>query len=162
LSYIAPGNGVGVGYLLRSNLSNQDPEKIWHLYILYILLTQIEEAFRNLKGDLALRPIYHQLQRRVEAHVFVAFLAFCLHTTLRQKLRLRAPGLTPRSVLEQLAQIQMLDVHFPTTDGRWLVFHRYTSPNPVQKLLINQLGLQLPEQSPPRITAQRRLEPITA
>jgi transposase len=145
-------------YLLRSNLSEQDPDKIWHLYM---LLTQIEEAFKNLKGDLALRPIYHQLQSRIEAHVFVAFLAFCLHTTLRQKLRLRAPGLTPRSVFEQLSQIQMLDVYFPTTDSRWLIFRRYTAPNKVQKLLIDQLELQLPEQSPPRITAKRHLEPLS-
>src|SRR5207244_1402786 len=146
-------------YLLRSNRSTQDPASIWQLYM---LLTQVEEAFKNLKGDLAVRPIFHQLERRIEAHIFVAFLAFCLHATLRHKLRLRAPGLTPRSVLEQLSAIQMLDVHFPTTDGRWLIFCRYTSPNKVQKLLIGQLGLELPAQSPPKITSHRSLEPLSS
>src|SRR3984893_17677605 len=102
-------------YLLRSNLSDENPSQLWYLYV---LLTQIEEAFKNLKGDLALRPIFHQIQGRIEAHIFVAFLAFCLHVTLRHKLRLKAPGLTPRSVFEQLSAIQILDVHFPTTDGR--------------------------------------------
>src|SRR6201997_2576358 len=116
-------------YLLRSNLGSENPAQLWQLYV---LLTQIEEAFKNLKGDLAVRPIFHQLQKRIEAHILIAFLAFCLHATLRHKLRLRAPGLTPRSVLEQLSAIQMLDVHFPTTDGRWLIFSRYTSPNKAQ------------------------------
>src|SRR5271165_3591586 len=102
-------------YLLRSNLGSENPAQLWQLYV---LLTQIEEAFKNLKGDLAVRPIFHQLQKRIEAHILIAFLAFCLHATLRHKLRLRAPGLTPRSVLEQLSAVQMLDVHFPTTDGR--------------------------------------------
>jgi len=144
-------------YLLRSNLGSENPAQLWQLYI---LLTQIEQAFKNLKGDLAVRPIFHQLEKRIEAHIFVAFLAFCLHATLRHKLRLRAPGLTPRSVLEQLSAIQMLDVHFPTTDGRWLIFCRYTSPNKLQKLLIGQLGLELPAQAPPRITSHRSLEPL--
>jgi len=144
-------------YLLRSNLGSENPAQLWQLYV---LLTQIEEAFKNLKGDLAVRPIFHQLEKRIEAHIFVAFLAFCLHATLRHKLRLRAPGLTPRSVLEQLSAIQMLDVHFPTTDGRWLIFCRYTSPNKLQKLLIGQLALELPAQAPPRITSRRSLEPL--
>lgn len=117
-------------YLLRSNLCADDPAKLWHLYI---LLTQVEEAFKNLKGDLAVRPIFHQIQNRIEAHIFVAFLSFCLHATLRHKLWLKAPGLTPRSVIEQLGAIQMLDVHFPTTDGRTLIFQRYTNPNKTQK-----------------------------
>ena len=101
-------------YLLRSNLCAEDPAQIWQLYI---LLTHIEEAFKTLKGDLAVRPIFHREEDRIEAHIFVTFLAFCLHATLRQKLRLKAPGLTPRSVFEQLSAMQMLDVHFPTTDG---------------------------------------------
>src|SRR6516165_2205058 len=146
-------------YLLRSNLGSENPAQLWQLYV---LLSLIEEAFKNLKGDLAVRPIFHQLEKRIEAHIFVAFLAFCLHATLRHKLRLRAPGLTPRSVLEQFSAIQMLDVHFPTTDGRWLIFRRYTSPNKVQKLLIGQLGLELPTQSPPRITSRRSLEPLSS
>ena len=146
-------------YLLRSNLGSENPAQLWQLYI---LITLIEEAFKNLKGDLAVRPIFHQLEKRIEAHIFVAFLAFCLLATLRHKLRLRAPGLTPRSVLEQFSAIQMLDVHFPTTDGRWLIFCRYTSPNKLQKLLIGQLGLELPAQSPPRITSRRSLELLSS
>jgi transposase len=144
-------------YLLRSNINAEDPAEIWKLYM---LLTQVEEAFKNLKGDLAVRPIHHQCQRRIEAHIFVAFLAFCLHATLRHKLRLKAPGLTPRSLLEQLCAIPMLDVHFPTTDGRTLIFSRYTTPNKTQKLLLAQLGLELPQQSPPRITSAKILEPL--
>jgi transposase len=142
-------------YLLRSNLSAADPAQIWRLYM---LLVQVEEAFKNLKGDLAVRPIHHQLERRIEAHIFIAFLAFCLHATLRHKLRLKAPGLTARSVLEQLSAIQMLDVHFPTTDGRTLIFSRYTMPDKLQKLLLAQLALELPAQSPPRITSKRSLQ----
>jgi transposase len=142
-------------YLLRSNLTSEDPAQVWRLYM---LLTQVEEAFKNLKGDLSVRPIFHQLECRIEAHIFVAFLAFCLHATLRHRLRLKAPGLTPRSAFEQLSGIQMLDIHFPTTDGRTLVFQRYTAPNKVQKLLLAQLDLELPPQSPPRITSNRLLE----
>ena len=143
-------------YLLRSNLSAQDPARIWRLYM---LLVQVEQSFKDLKGDLAVRPIYHQLEHRIEAHIFVAFLAFCLHATMRHKLQLKAPGLTPRSLIQQLSAIQMLDVHFPTTDGRTLIFKRYTMPNKTQKLLLAQLGLQLPKQSPPRITSQKTLQP---
>lgn len=137
-------------YLLRSNLSDQDPARMWSLYM---MLTQIEEAFKNLKGDLAIRPIHHQLESRIEAHIFVAFLAYCLHVTLRHRLRRHAPGLTPRAVLEKLSAIQMLDAYFPTTDGRWLVFARYTQPEKDHRLLIDCLGLSLPAQRPPRITS---------
>ena len=146
-------------YLLRSNLCTDDPGQIWQLYM---LLTQIEEAFKNLKGDLCLRPIFHRDEDRIEAHIFVAFLAFCLHATLRHKLRHKAPGLTPRSVFEQLSAMQMLDVHFPTTDGRTIIFRRYTAPNKTQKLLLAQLGLELPPQPPPRITSNRQIEPLPA
>ena len=143
-------------YLLRSNLTQEDPARIWELYM---RLVEIEECFRNLKGDLSIRPIHHQLEARIEAHIMISFLAFCLHTTLRHKLRQKAPGLTPRSVFEQLASIQMLEVKFPTTDGHTLIFERYTTPDKVQKLLLAQLHLELPEQSPPRITRDRTLEP---
>ena len=141
-------------YLLRSNLCADDPAQIWQLYI---LLTQIEEAFKNLKGDLALRPIFHREEDRIEAHIFVAFMAYCLHVTLRAKLRPLAGGLTPRAVLDKLAGIQMLDVHFPTTDGRSLLLSRYTELDADQKLLVRQLGLTLPPQPPPRITATGRI-----
>jgi hypothetical protein len=137
-------------YLLRTNLCDEDPAKLWKFYI---QLVEVEAAFKNLKDDLQLRPIYHQLEHRIEAHIFVAFLAYCLHVTLRAKLRPLAPGLTPRAVLDKLAAVQMLDVHFPTTDGRTLILSRYTELNADQKLLVKQLKLDLPAQPPPRITA---------
>jgi transposase len=141
-------------YLLRTNLSAQDPAQLWQFYI---QLTEIEAAFKNLKGDLELRPIYHQRIERIEAHIFVAFMAYCLHVTLRARLRPLAGGLTPRAVLDKFTAIQMLDVHFPTTDGRTLILSRYTELNVDQKLLVRQLKLELPPQPPPRITAAGQL-----
>ena len=137
-------------YLLRTNLCDEDPAKLWKFYI---QLVEIEAAFKNLKDDLQLRPIYHQLEHRIEAHIFVAFVAYCLHVTLRARLKPLAPGLTPRAVLDKLAAIQMLDVHFPTADGRTLILSRYTELNTDQKVLVKQLKLDLPSQPPPRITA---------
>ena len=137
-------------YLLRTNLSGREPAQLWQFYI---QLVEIEAAFKNLKNDLQLRPIYHQLQHRIEAHIFVAFIAYCLHVTLRARLRPVAGGLTPRAVLDKFAAIQMLDVKFPTTDGRTLILSRYTEPDTDQKLLLEQLKLTLPPQPPPRITA---------
>jgi IS4 transposase len=138
-------------YLLRSNLTDTDPAKLWEFYL---QLSEIETAFKELKGDLAIRPIHHQNEQRIEAHIFVAFIAYCLQVTLKQLLKQRAPGLTPRVVLEKLAAMQLLDVHFPTTDGRELLFTRYTQPQPDQQLLLAQLGWGLPEQARPRITAK--------
>jgi transposase len=136
-------------YLLRTNLVAEDPAVLWDRYV---QLTQIEAAFKCLKSDLGIRPIHHQLEHRVDAHILIAFLAYCLTVTLRHRLRMQAPGLTPRAVLEKLAGIQMLDVSFPTTDGRRLVMPRYTEPNPEQALLLHQLNLVLPQQPPPRIS----------
>jgi transposase len=140
-------------YLLRTNLCGKEPAQLWQFYI---QLTEIEAAFKNLKDDLQLRPIFHQVESRIEAHIFVAFLAYCLHVTLRARLKPLAPGLTPRAVLEKFAAIQMLDVHFPTTDGRILILSRYTQLNVDQKLLVKQLNLNMPSQPPPRITAQAK------
>jgi len=142
-------------YLLRSNLTATDPAQLWEFYL---QLSEVEAAFKDLKGDLAIRPIYHQNPERIEAHIFVAFMAYCLHVTLKQLLKQRAPGLTPRVVLEKLRAMQLLDVHFPTTDGRELIITRYTEPEPDQQLLLAQLGWMLPEQAPPRIGATK--EPI--
>ncbi len=144
-------------YLLRTNLRGQDPADLW---LFYIQLVEIEAAFKNLKDDLGLRPIYHQLEQRIEAHIFVAFMAYCLHVTLRARLKSLAGGLTPRAVLDKLAAIQMLDVHFPTTDGRTLILSRYTELNSDQKLLVSQLKLALPPQPPPRITAAGHLASV--
>ena len=136
-------------YLLRTNLTEQDPCKLWKYYL---QLVAVEEAFKNLKGDLAIRPIHHQLESRIEAHIFIAFLAYCLHVTLGYRLRALAPGLTPRSVLDKFAAVQMIDVHIPTIDGRQLLLTRYTEPERELKLLLAKLKLVLPEQPPPKIT----------
>lgn len=142
-------------YLLRSNLTDMNPSRLWEFYL---QLVEVEAAFKNLKGDLAIRPIHHQLENRIEAHIFVAFLAYCLHVSLKEQLRRKAPGLTVRQVLEKLSAMQMLDVHFPTTDGRELIFTRYTQPETDQQLLLGRLGWTLPDQPPPRITAKRGLK----
>jgi transposase len=134
-------------YLLRSNLTATDPAMLWQYYI---QLTEIEQAFKELKSDLSLRPIYHQLDHRIEAHIFVAFIAYCLQVTLKLQARQLAPGLTPRAILEKLSAIQMVDVHLPTTDGRHLILPRYTQPDPDQQLLLQRLKLILPQQPPPR------------
>jgi transposase len=137
-------------YLLRTNLGAKDPAQLWQFYI---QLVEIEAAFKTMKDDLQLRPIFHHLEGRIEAHILVAFLAYCLHVTLRARLRPLAPGLTPRAVLDKLAAVQMLDVQFPTKDGRTLVMSRYTELNAEQKMLVKQLNLNLPLQPPPRIMA---------
>ena len=122
-------------------------------------MVAVEEAFKNLKGDLAIRPIFHQLEARIEAHVFIAFLAYCLHATLARRLHALAPGLSPRSVIEKFAAMQMIDVHVPTTDGRELVLTRYTEPEPELSLLLKKLKLELPAQPPPKITASAPAPP---
>ena len=137
-------------YLLRTNLTSTDPAELWRYYI---QLVQVEQAFKDLKGDLAVRPIHHQLEHRIEAHIFIAFLAYCLHVTLTEQLRPYASGLSARSVLDKFAHQQMLDVHIPTTDGRELVLTRYTEPERELKLLLERLNLELPAQPPPKITA---------
>ena len=138
-------------YLLRSHLTAESPALMWQHDL---QLTEIEQAFKELKGDLSIRPIYHQKDSRIEAHLLVAFIAYCLQVTLKHRLRALAPGLTPRAVLEKLAAIQMVDVHLPTTDGRYLVLPRYTQPNKDQQVLLSQLKLKLPDQPPPRIYSQ--------
>lgn len=136
-------------YLLRTNLSDDDPALLWQYYI---QLVAVEEAFKNLKGDLAIRPIFHKDEKRIEAHIFIAFLAYCLHVTLARRLRALAPGLTARSALEKFAAVQMIDVHLPTTDGREIKLTRYTQPEPELKLLIDRLKLTLPPQQRPKIS----------
>ncbi len=137
-------------YLLRSNLTAGDPSVLWARYV---QLTQIESVFRSLKSELGIRPIYHQLEHRTDAHILIAFLAYCLQITLKQRLLLHAPGLTPTAVLEKLAEIQMIDIWIPTVDQRWLILSRYTQPSSDTKLLLEKLRLDLPNQPPPRLTA---------
>jgi transposase len=137
-------------YLLRTNLVAEDPAVLWDRYM---QLVQVEAAFKCLKSDLGIRPIYHQLEHRVEAHILIAFLAYCLTATLKHRLQVHAPGLTPRSVLEKLATIQALDVWLPTTDGRFLVMPRYTEPEADLALLLHKLKLMLPKQPRPRLVS---------
>lgn len=142
-------------YLLRSNLSDKEPEWLWKLYM---LLVQIEAVFRSFKNDLGIRPIYHSTGSRVEAHIFVCFQAYCLYVTLQKRLERLAPGLTPRQALEQLGSVQMLDVELPTTDGRRLVMSRYTQPDATVKLLLDRLEMTLPDQPPPRLISPSTME----
>jgi transposase len=137
-------------YLLRSNLTAEDPAVLWTRYV---QLTQIEAVFRSLKNDLGIRPVYHRLEHRVDAHILVAFLAYCLQVTLKNRLQIHAPGLTPTAVMEKLATIQMIDVWIPTRDDRWLILPRYTQPAKDLQALMQQIQLTLPSQPPPRITA---------
>ena len=137
-------------YLLRTNLAESDPAELWTYYL---QLVAVEEVFKTIKGDLAIRPIFHQKVDRIEAHIFVAFLAYCLYVTLARRLNPLAPGLTARSIIEKFAAVQMIDLQVPTTDGRQLRLTRYTEPQPDLALLLDRLKLQLPPQPPPKITA---------
>ena len=139
-------------YLLRSNLECENPATLWKYYI---QLVEVEQAFKTLKSDLSLRPIYHQKDERIEAHIFVAFLAYCLQITLQQRLKTLAPGLTARSMLEKFASIQMVDVHLPTTDGKELRLPRYTEPSREHALLLMRLKLKLPPQPKPQLMDKR-------
>jgi transposase len=153
-------------YILRAYLPPEDTPEAWTwekqapvLWAWYTQLVHVEEAFKTLKSDLDLRPIHHQIESRVEAHIFVAFLAYCLTVTLRMKLKGAAPGLTPREVLRSLAAIQLVDVHIPITDGRELVMPRYTEPETQQEMILDKLNLRLPKQPPPRIRSGEVIMP---
>ena len=139
-------------YLLRSNLTGEDPAVLWTRYV---QLTQIESVFRSLKSELSIRPIRHQLEHRADAHILIAFLAYCLQVTLKNRLMMHAPGLTPAAVFEKLATIQMVEVWIPMVDGRWLVMPRHTQPEKDVQALLNQIRITLPSQPPPRITASQ-------
>ncbi len=135
-------------YLLRTNLTANKPEELWKQYI---ILTEVEQAFKELKNDLDIRPVYHQKDDRIESHIFVSFLSYCLQVTLKHRAKTKALGLTPRAILEKFKPMQMIDVHLPTTDGRNLILPRYTQPEKEQQLLLHQLNLTLPEQPSPRL-----------
>ena len=135
-------------YLLRSNMTGEDPATLWRHYM---QLTEIEQAFKELKHNLAIRPIFHQLEQRIEAHIFVSFIAYCLLVTLKNLARPQAPGLTPRAIVEKFAAIQMVDLHVPTADGRHLVLARHTQPSEDHELLLRQLDLALPKQPAPKL-----------
>jgi len=139
-------------YLLRTNLTEADPNVIWQRYI---LLTQVEAAFKSLKSDLAVRPMRHQLEHRVEAHIFVAVMGYCLMVTLRHKLRGCADGLTAQDVLDKLGSIMMIDVRIPTADGRMLEMRRYSQPELEHQIILDKLKMNLPKQPPPKIYSRQ-------
>jgi transposase len=141
-------------YLLRSNLTAEDPAVLWTRYV---QLTQIESVFRCLKSELSIRPIHHQLEHRADAHVLIAFLAYCLQVTLKNRLMIHASGLTPASVFEKMATIQTVEVWIPMLDGRWLMLPRYTQPDKDVQAMLNKLDITLPCQPPPRIKSSQSL-----
>jgi len=139
-------------YFLRTNQTGKEAVELWQQYMLQC---NVEQAFKELKSDLGVRPVYHHKQERVEAHIFVAFLSYCLQATLRQKLRNSASGLTGQAVLETLSRIQMLDVSIPTRDGRTLQMQRYTEAELEHKLILEKLHMTLPPQAPPKIHSEQ-------
>lgn len=139
-------------YLLRSNLTGEDPAVLWARYV---QLTQIESVFRSLKSELGIRPIYHQLEHRADAHVLIAFLAYCLQVTRKNRLMIHAPGLTPAAVFEKLATIQMVEVWIPMLDGGWIVLPRHTQPEQDVQAMLDHIRITLPAQPPPRIKSSQ-------
>jgi hypothetical protein len=135
-------------YLLRTNLTRQDPETLWRYYL---QLTEVESVFRTFKSVLNLRPIWHQLQPRIEAHILVAFLGYCLWVCLKHKLKAVASSLTPAQVLHSLKQILMVEVWFDLRQGGQICLPRITQPEKEQLLILHHLGWSLPEQPPPKI-----------
>jgi len=135
-------------YLLRTNLDERTPEALWKMYV---QLTEVETVFRALKTDLAIRPIWHWVGSRVEAHVMVAFLGYCLWVCLKHKLKAVAPSLTPWQLLDQFGRIIQVEVWFKLRAGGAICLPRITQPEAAQALLLHQLAWQLPEQPPPKI-----------
>ncbi|PYJ54013.1 MAG: IS1634 family transposase [Verrucomicrobia bacterium] len=135
-------------YLLRTNLKERTPEALWKMYV---QLTEVESVFRAMKSQLAIRPIWHWVGRRVEAHVMVAFLGYCLWVCLKQKLKAVAPSLTPWQLLDQFGRIVQVEVWFKLRAGGAICLPRITQPEPTQAILLHQLGWSLPEQPPPKI-----------
>lgn len=135
-------------YLLRSNMARVDPAILWRQYV---QLTEVEEAFRVLKSELNIRPIWHRIDRRVEAHVLIAFLGYALWACLKQKLRKVASSITPARALESLTGILMVEVWFTLRDRRQICLPRITEPEAEQQLLLHHLRWSLPEQPPPKI-----------
>ena len=135
-------------YLLRTNLKERTPEALWKMYV---QLSEVESVFRAMKSQLAIRPIWHWVGPRVEAHVMVAFLGYCLWVCLKQKLKAVAPSLTPWQLLDQFGRIVQVEVWFKLRAGGAICLPRITQPEPAQAILLHQLGWSLPEQPPPKI-----------
>ena len=131
-------------YVLRTNITDWSPEELWKTYI---QLSEAEAAFRIHKSDLSIRPIWHQREDRVQAHIFVCFLAYVMWKTLEQWQHRAGLGSSPRTVLDELASIQSTDVVLPTAGEprRELRIRCVVRPEPAQALLLDRLGLRLPE-----------------
>jgi transposase len=129
-------------YLLRTNLSGHSEQELWSMYM---QLNDAEAAFRTLKQDLSIRPIYHQLESRVKAHVLVCFLAYVLYRTLDRIAKEKDLGMTARKTLASLATIKSGDILLPLVDGRELRLRRVSRPDAKQAELLTRLGLDLPE-----------------
>jgi transposase len=129
-------------YLLRTNLSDENAQALWSQYM---QLTEVEAAFRALKSELSIRPLFHQLERRVKAHVLVAFLGYAMWVTLKHLLKRWPSELSPAKALELLATLHSADIVLPTTDGREIRLRRITEPTSEQKLLLQQLRIPLPD-----------------
>lgn len=139
-------------YLLRAHWPDCDQgATLWQTYV---QLTEAESAFRTLKSEVKVRPIWHWTADRVDAHVLVAFLGYCLWVCLKKKAESAAPSLTPWQILDQLGRILMVEVWFDLKDGRQLCLPRITQPEPAQALLLHQLNWSLPAQPPPRVYAK--------
>src|SRR5947199_1363353 len=128
-------------YLLRTNLVGQTVEELWTKYI---QLTEAEAAFRALKSELAVRPVFHQLERRAKAHILVAFLGYALWVTLKHLLIRNRSAFSPAKALALLGTLVSADIVLPTTDGREIRLRRVTTPSAEQKQLLDQLGITLP------------------
>jgi hypothetical protein len=138
-------------YLLRAHWTERDPAKLWQTYV---QLTEAEAAFRTLKSEVKVRPIWHWTEKRVEAHVLVAVLGYGLWVCLKKKAERSAPSLTPWQILDQLGRIALVEVGFALRDGRRMCLPRITQPEPAQAVLLAQLNWTLPQQPPPRVYAQ--------
>jgi hypothetical protein len=135
-------------YLLRAHWSEKEAATLWQAYV---QLTQAEAAFRTLKTDLKVRPIWHWTEPRVHAHLLVAFLGYCLWVYVQKCCQRAAPSLTPWALLDQLRRIVLVEVWFELCDGGTICLPRITQPEPAQAALLTQLGWTLPAQPPPRI-----------
>ena len=134
-------------YLLRTNLTVDGAADLWKKYM---QLTEVEAAFRTLKSELAIRPLFHQLEKRVKAHVLVAFLGYAMQVTLKHLLKRSGSEYSPCEALKWLAEIRSVDIVLPTVEGREIWLRRITKLDEQQQRILHQLRLQLPE----------RLEPI--
>src|SRR5438552_4046770 len=129
-------------YVLRTNVADWTPEDLWRTYI---QLTDAEAAFRIQKSELGIRPVWHQREDRVQAHILVCFLAYVLWKTLAQWQRRAGLGQSPRTILDELRRIQSTDVVLPTEDGRDLRLRCVVRPDAAQAALLDRLGLDLPQ-----------------